>query len=166
MNLADVFTVLLVILGLLTLFVGLWLATAGLFPALVDRCSDRIGTSPLKSGFVGLVCLVPLLIGGTVLGRVLPNAPGKIASGAIIIAAILVALMGTAGLAVRIGRGLPAARDGQEPWRGVLRGSVVLALTYLSIVLLPLTLVAGFGAFVLAVATRGTAATPGGAPRT
>ena len=43
MNLADVFTVVLVILGLLAVFVAVWLVTAGLFPALAERCADRFG---------------------------------------------------------------------------------------------------------------------------
>jgi len=150
MNLADVFTVVLVILGLLTVFVGLWLMSAGLCPALVERCAGRLGAAPLRCALVGLISFVPLIVLGAVLGRVAPNAPGKIVSVLFVFFTLLAALFGTAGLAWRIGHGLPAARDQLEPWRRVLRGGIVLALTYLTIVMIPLTLIPGFGALLLA----------------
>jgi hypothetical protein len=150
MNLADVFTVVLVIAGLLTFFVGLWLMAVGLFPRVIDRCADRIGTMPLRCAGVGVACLVPWITVGVLLGRSMPDAPGKLLSAALIVGAILTALFGTAGLALRIGQGLSSAGDAAEPWRRVLRGGVVLAITYLTFVLLPLTLLAGLGAFVLA----------------
>ena len=155
MNLADVFTVVLVVLGLLTVFVGWWLAMAGLFPRLVEGCADKLGAAPLKCFVVGVVCAVPLIVGGGMLGKVSADAPGKLLSVVVIILTILAALAGTAGLALRIGRGLPAASDGAEPWRRVRRGGIVLAITYGTIVLLPLTLLAGFGALVLAGWRRG-----------
>lgn len=150
MNLADVFTVVLVIAGLLTFFVGLWLMAAGLFPRVIDRCADRIGTMPIRCALVGAACSVPWLTVGVMLGRSVSNAPGKLLSAALIVGAILTALFGTAGLAQRIGQGLASAGDATEPWRRVLRGGVVLAISYLTLVLLPLTLLAGLGAFVLA----------------
>jgi len=149
MNLADVFTVVLIVLGLLTVFVGLWLATAGLFPGRVERCAARLGESPWKCGLVGLATAVPLLVAGSAVGRVAPNAPGKLLGVVLILATVLAALAGTTGLALRIGRGLAAEADAREPWRRVRRGGVVLALTYGTIVLLPLTLLAGLGALVL-----------------
>jgi len=149
MNLADVFTVVLVILGLLTVFVGLWLMAAGLFPAKVERCAERLGAMPIRCAAVGIGCLVPWITLGILLGKNVTNAPAKFLSVMLIVAAILTALFGTAGLALRIGQGMTSARDQAEPWRRVLRGGVVLAITYGTVVLLPLTLVAGFGAFVL-----------------
>ncbi len=159
MNLADVFTVVLVILGLLMVFVGLWLAMAGLFPRTVDRCAEKLGTAPLRCFLVGLVCAVPLLAGGIAMGKIATNAPGKLLSVAMVILTILAALAGTAGLALRIGRGLPAARDAHEPWRPVLRGGIVLAMIFLSVVLLPLSLVAGLGALVFGLVGRGARGT-------
>lgn len=149
MNLADVFTVVLIVLGLLTVFVGIWLATAGLFPGRVERCADRLGTTPWTCGWVGLLVAVPLIAAGSAVGRVAPNAPGKLLGVVLILATVLAALAGTTGLALRIGRGLAAEADAREPWRRVRRGGVVLALTYGTIVLLPLTLLAGLGALVL-----------------
>lgn len=154
MNLADVLTVVLVILGLLAVFVGVWLLTAGLFPTLAERCAERLGEVPVRCGLTGLGVLVPLLALGVWVGRVSPNAPGKILSVLIFVLILLAALAGSAGLALRVGRGLPSARDEAEPWRRVLRGGVVLALTFLTVVLIPLTLVPGLGALVLAAGGR------------
>ena len=150
MNLADVFTVVLVILGFLTVFVCIWLMSAGLCPALVERCAGRLGAAPFRCALVGVVGVVPLFAIAAAVGRVAPNAPGKILSVLIYFFTVLAALFGTAGLAWRIGHGLPAARDQQEPWRRVLRGGIVLAITFLTIVMIPLTLIPGLGAFLLA----------------
>lgn len=158
MNLADVFTVVLVILGLLTVFVGIWLASAGLFPRAVENCAQRLGASPVKCVLMGVVCLVPLLAVGIKIGDVAPNAAVKLLSFVIVVSTILAALIGTAGLALRIGQGLKSARADDEPWHQVRRGGVVLALTYGTIVLLPVTLIAGFGALVLTLFSRGTSA--------
>lgn len=154
MNLADVFTVVLSICGVLTVFVGVWLLNAGLFPERTARCAEALGVTPLKSLVVGVVALVPVLVAGIALGRYASNAPLKILSVLIFVFALLGALSGTAGLALRIGQGLGSARDEKEPWRRVLRGGVVLAISYGTIVLIPLTLVPGFGAFLLALLRR------------
>lgn len=160
MNLADVFTVVLVILGFQIMFVGVWLMAAGLFPAVVGRCADRIGTVPVKCAAVGVACLVPLFTGGILLGKIATNAPLKFLSVMLIVASILAALFGTAGLALRIGQGMASTRDHAEPWRRGLRGGIVLALSFLTVVLLPLTLVAGFGALVLSRSGRSAPVPP------
>ena len=64
MNLADVFTFLFVILGFLIVYVAYWLATAGLFPRLTERCAGRLGQSPIKSTIVGVVGWGALLLVG------------------------------------------------------------------------------------------------------
>ena len=155
MNLADVFTVVLSVAGVLTVFVGWWLAITGLFPRLVEGCADRFGAAPLKCFLTGLAGAVPLIFGLIVLGKVSTNPAAKLLSVALVIVVLLLALAGTAGLALRIGRGLPAASDSGEPWRCVRRGGIVLAITYGTMVLLPLTLLAGLGAIVLTGLRRG-----------
>ena len=157
MNLADVFTVVLVILGILTVLVGVWLAAAGLFPRAVQCCAEWIGTAPIKCALVGVACLVPLIAVGIIVGNIAPNAAVKVLSFVIIVGSILAANIGTAGLALRIGQGLKSVRDEDAPWLRVRRGGVVLALTYGTIVLLPVTLVVGFGALVLTLFARGSA---------
>ena len=59
---------------------------------------------------------------------------------------------GSTGLALRLGRGLASADDAQAPWRQVRRGGVVLALTFLLVITLPLVLIPGLGALILALA--------------
>lgn len=154
MNLADVFTVVLSVAGLLTVFVGWWLAITGLFPRLVERCADRLGAAPFKSWLVGLACTLPLVVGLVLLWRTTANPGFRLFSVALVIGSLLLALAGTAGLALRIGRGLAVAADGDEQWRRVRRGGIVLAITYGTVVLLPLTLLAGLGAMVLSAISR------------
>jgi len=150
MNLADVFTVVLSVAGLLTVFVGWWLAVVGLFPRLVERCAHGFGTAPLKCFAVGLACAVPLVFGLALVTKFSTNPAAKLLSIALMILVLLLALAGTAGLALQIGRGMATVADGDELWRRVRRGGIVLAITYGTIVLLPLTLLAGLGALVLA----------------
>jgi hypothetical protein len=150
MNLADVFTVVLVILGLLSVFIAVWLATAGLFPSLASRCAERLGDSPFVCTAAGLGAAIPLIAAGVTIGRVSTNPLGKLASAVLLILTLIAMLAGATGLALRIGRGLASSRDEGEPWRRVLRGGIVLALTFLSLVMIPLTLVPGLGALLLA----------------
>jgi uncharacterized membrane protein YiaA len=155
MNLADVFTFLFVILGFLIVYVGYWLMAFGLFPAQTERCADRISQAPVKTTLVGAVTLVPLVTIGFLIGSKAPNAMIKILGIGLVLIALLVALFGAAGLALRIGQGLQSARDEQEPWRRVLRGGIVLGLTFVmpflgTFVLMPFAFLAGFGAMVLA----------------
>jgi len=72
---------------------------------------------------------------------------------------LLPALLGSAGLALRIGAALKGDRDVAQPWRRVLRGGLVLAPTFLFpllgwFVLLPWTLVSGFGSAVMGFIRR------------
>lgn len=149
MNLADVFTVLFVVLGLMVVFVAYWLLAAGLFPLVVGRCAERVGASLGKTVLVGTAGLVPLITAGILIARAASNPLGKIFGVLVVIGGILLALFGAAGIATKIGQGLAAANDEREPWRRVLRGGVVLALALGTVVLLPVMLLAGFGALVL-----------------
>lgn len=153
MNLADVFTVVFIILGFLIVFVAYWLAAAGLFPTLVERCSQRLGTSPIKATLVGLISWGPMLAIGSWISNHAPNGPGKFVGVLILIVSALIALAGSAGLAFRVGSGLRSSRDESEPWRIVLRGGIVLALTFVlpfvGTAVMIWSFIAGFGALVL-----------------
>jgi hypothetical protein len=145
MNLADVSTVVLVIVGLQLVFVAWWLAVAGLFPNTVEQCAERLGRAPIVSALIGLGCAVPLIFLAMAISKMVPSAAGNISRAAIILGTVFAALTGTAGLALRIGRGLD---NTGSPLRRMLRGGIVLALIYLTLVWLPLTLVAGLGAIL------------------
>ncbi len=171
MNLADVFTFLFSILGFLIVFVGYWLMAFGLFPRQTERCSEQISRAPVKTTLLGAVMLIPLITIGFLISSKAPNAVGKILGVGLVLVALLVALFGASGLALRIGQGLKSTRDEQEPWRRVLRGGIVLGLTFVmpflgTFVLMPFAFIAGFGAIVLARPRRQSAPQPAAIPAT
>jgi hypothetical protein len=146
---ANVLVWLFIALGFFLMFVSYWLAAAALFPAHVTRCSEQFGR-PILTTLIGLLlAAVPIGVGIAVLNA----APAALKwIGLLLIAAPLLAgLVGSAGLARRVGVGLPAPHDATQPWRAVLRGGVVLALTFLlpimgQILVIPLVLASGTGA--------------------
>jgi hypothetical protein len=165
MNLADVFTFLFIILGFVIVYISYWLLAAGLFPGFVGRCAETLGRAPIKTTIVGGLTLAPLIIVGFVISNKSPHTAGKIAGLAIVIFAALAALLGSAGVALRIGQGLKSLRDETEPWRRVLRGGIVLALTFVlpfigTFVVMPLAFISGFGAFLFTAFSRRRALVP------
>jgi hypothetical protein len=168
MNLADVFTFLFVILGFLIVFVGYWLMAAGLFPELVECCAERL-QRPVKAAIVGALTFVPAVALGFLISNKAPNAVGKFVGIGLVLVAALVALFGSAGLALRIGRGLKSTRDTQEPWRVVMRGGIVLGLTFVlpflgTFLVMPFAFISGAGVFLLAC-LRGRERLPAVAPQ-
>lgn len=150
MIMADVLTWFLIIVGSLMVFIAHWLGAYALFPNIVAACSERYGKRPVTATLLGLVVLVPTLIVAGVVSKKLANP----AVGALVVVFLavpaLLALLGSAGLALRIGTGLSSERDAGEPWRRTLRGGVVLGLVFVLpvlgwFVMLPWVLVSGFG---------------------
>ncbi len=139
-------------LGFLLMFVSYWVASAALFPERVEKCERQFGR-PVMTTLIGLfVFALPIVLGITV-SNVAPPAL-KFVGVLLIALPLLFGLVGSAGLARRIGSGLPSPHDAMQPWRRVLRGGVVLALTFLlpiigQLFVLPLILAAGTGAVVI-----------------
>lgn len=179
---ANVLVWLFIALGFFLMFVSYWLAAAALFGEHVARCSDHF-SRPVRTTLVGLlVFVIPTAVGIAVLNA----APASLKwVGLLMVAApILAGLVGSAGLARRIGVGLPTPEDAAQPWRAVLRGGSVLALTFLlpilgQLLLIPLVLAAGTGAAVFSwwserrahrvamaasMAATGSSATPSAEP--
>jgi hypothetical protein len=159
MNLADVFTIVFIILGFIIVYISYWLLSVGLFPRFVERCATQIGAAPVKTTVLGAVLLVPLVAIGLGISSKAPNGAVKLFGLSIALLGILGGLFGSAGLALRIGQGLKSARDDHEPWRRVLRGGIVLALTFVmpflgTFVIMPFTFICGFGAFAICVFRR------------
>lgn len=154
MIMADVLKILLIILGILTIYVSYWLLAQALFPALVERASRHYG-KPLRISLVGIaVALAPVVL-GLVLSKG-PNPLVKIVGLALVIIPILLGLAGSAGLTLRIGAGLPSPVDVEQPWRRVLRGGILLAFSFLLPVvgwfIIPIwVLVSGLGALVISL---------------
>ena len=150
MNLADVFTYVFLILGFLIAYVSYWLLAAALFPRMVERSAAQLGRAPVKTTLLGAALLVPLM---TICLRG-PNGKLKVIGIGLALFLMLAALFGSAGLALRVGQGMASARDDRQPWRRVLRGGIVLALTFVMpavgwFIVMPFALLSGFGAFVL-----------------
>ncbi len=169
MNLADVFTFLFVILGFVIVYVAYWLMSAGLFPGFTERAAERIARGPLKMLALGAVTLIPVIVMGFALSSKAKGGGVKIAALSLVVLPLLAALFGSAGLALRIGSGLKSGRDEQEPWRRVLRGGIVLALTFVlpfigTFVVMPYAFLAGFGAFLACCWNRQPAVASAPAP--
>lgn len=164
MIMADVLKIFLIIVGLLIVYVSYWLLAQALFPRLVERASQLYGR-PLKISLIGLIA-APLPVGLGLLISKLPNPLLKIIGVTLMVIPAMLGLVGSAGLTLRIGSGLPSPADGAQPWRRVLRGGVLLAFSFLLPVVgwfvLPIwALVSGFGAFIIcARENRQNTATP------
>ncbi len=159
---ADILKIFLLILGGVLIFIAFWLAAEALFPAAVEgarRQYDR----PWKLTFAGLAMAAPFIGIAMLLFKKGNNPILNIVGFAFLGVVLFGGLAGSAGLAKRIGAGLPSPIDDAQPWRRVLRGGIVLTLTFL----LPFigwlglsiwTLVTGFAALVFAA--RESKATP------
>ncbi len=130
---------------------GPWLAAAGLFPRAVDAFSEQYQTRAIRSALLGVFTYGPLILLLLNSGKLGNPLLQMLAIGAGL-GALLIALVGSAGLALRIGRRLSPAAD---RWAQGLRGGVMLALVFItpvlgSLFLMHIGLASGFGAFLLA----------------
>jgi hypothetical protein len=154
MIMADILKIFLIIVGLLTVYVSYWLVAQALFPAMVERARQHY-SRPVKITFVGLLAAaVPVVLGAIISN--LPNPALKLTGVTLMLIPALLGMVGSAGLTLRIGAGLPSPLDESQPWRRVLRGGILLSLTFLlpfvGWFVLPIwALVSGFGAFILSV---------------
>ena len=154
MIMADVLKIFLIVVGLLTVYVSYWLVAQALFPRVVERAREHYAR-PVRITLIGLVAAaLPFLIGIAISKH--PNPALKITGVTLMLIPAMLGLVGSAGFAQRIGAGLPSPADQQQSWRRVMRGGILLALTFLlpfvGWFVLPIwTLVSGFGAFLLSV---------------
>lgn len=154
---ADILKFFLLIVGLLTVYVSYWLVAQALFPALVERARRHYG-KPVRITLIGLAAAILPIVAGAAISS-LPNPVLKLVGISIMVIPAMLGLIGSAGFISRIGAGLPSPADDQQPWRRVLRGGILFALTFLlpvvGWIVLPLwALVSGFGAFILSVRER------------
>src|SRR3954470_24447020 len=106
MIMADVLKILLITLGILTIYVSYWLLAEALAPALVERASRHYG-KPVKITLLGLLIGVLPVVGGLALSK-LPNPLLKVVGLTLAIVPTMLGLVGSAGLTLRIGAGLPS----------------------------------------------------------
>src|SRR5713226_10242856 len=150
MIVADILMWFLLIAGTYIVFISYWLASQGLFPDFVDRCRQRIKTAPFRQFLLGLALTVPIGAAGFAMLNA-PNPKLKFPGAALLLLLVLGGLVGSAGLAAQIGSGLANPSDPAQPWRRVLRGGMVLGLTFILPVIgwfliLPVSLIIGVGA--------------------
>ncbi len=156
MIMADVLTWFLIVIGSLMVLIAHWLGAFALFPGMVEACGERYARRPVAATLLGLVILVPLLGGGILLAKTAHHPAINMALIAGLVIPTELAMLGSAGLALRIGAGLRSAGDLDQPWRRVLRGGTVLSLAFVLpllgwFVLLPWSLASGFGAALLSL---------------
>src|SRR5258706_15115017 len=120
MIMADILKILLIIVGILTIYVSYWLLAEALFPAMVERAGRQYGR-PVKITLVGLLGAVPLVVIGLVLANV-PNPLFKVLGITLVVIPAMLGLAGSAGVTLRIGVGGPSPRGGREPPRRVFGG--------------------------------------------
>ena len=162
---ADILFWFLIVLGAYVVFVAHWIGAHALFPERVERCRTAYGARPVAATLAGLAVLVPLLVVAALLMKALPHPVVQIPTTGLLLVVGLLCLIGSAGLALRIGAGLASRADATDPWRRVLRGGLVLGAVFVMpflgwFVLLPWTLVSGLGALVLTRRPRAAAASP------
>jgi hypothetical protein len=160
MIVADILMWFLLIMGTYVIFISYWLASQALFSDTVDRCRQRIKSAPVRQALFGLGWTIPCAAGGVALLNV-PNPLLKFAGATILLLLILAGLVGSAGLAAQIGLGLANPADQAQPWRRVLRGGMVLGLTFVFpligwFLILPLSLVLGIGSLFASLTEAGT----------
>lgn len=158
MIMADVLKIALLIIGQLIVFVSYWLAAEALFPVVVERARQQYDSHAIRATLLGLVIVVPFVALGIAVGKS-ANPLLKLISAILIGTPVLLGMLGSAGLSRRIGAGLPSLIDEQQPWRRGLRGGIVLALLFLLPLIgwffvLPLTLISGCGAALMALAPQ------------
>lgn len=167
MTMADVFSVTFILAGLLITLPALWLLLRALFPGAVDRCRDRIASTPVRCFFLGLLPGFVLFGGAAALANA-AGPPGKALAFLLIVAGVLLGGVGLAGFSAVVGDRLPSAADDGRPWRGLVRGAVCLELSFLLPIIgwfgvLPIALTTGLGAALLAILSPGSRA-PATAP--
>ncbi|MGQ0649312.1 MAG: hypothetical protein ACT4P7_17305 [Gemmatimonadaceae bacterium] len=161
MIMADVFKIVFLVVGILAVFVAYWLASVSLFPRWVMRASTAYQRRAVRSTLLGVLLAGPLTLGAIAL---FSAGGGAALLGALVASVpVLLALAGSAGFALRVGIGLGPGGDSDAPAQPMLRGGIVLALTFLLpivgwFLVFPWVLISGVGAALLA-SRRSVAAT-------
>jgi hypothetical protein len=119
----------LAIAALMAVFICSWLGVFALWPEFVKRGADRY-SRPFSLTGAGLVVAAPGSLAGIALAQI--NHPlFKFVGITVMTAVFLIGVAGSAGLCLRVGRGLASPADKDRPWLPVVRGSVVLAFVCL-----------------------------------
>lgn len=148
MLLYQQFFYLLIGLGVLLGLPALWMFARALWPATVERGREVASRGLLPSFFCGLPVVALVVFLATNAGKF--KQAGGIVAVVLVGLLIMWALVGIAGLAAHVGARLWPDCTGNEAWRGMLRGclvvSGVLAIPFIGWFILLLVLITvGFG---------------------
>ena len=154
MIMADILKIFLLVVGFQLIAVCYWLAAEALWPRWVRASEERYRRTPLRALLLGVVLGTPLVIAGLALVKG-GSGPAKGLGFLLVAVPVFLAFLGSAGLARRLGEGLPSPADAARPWRPVLRGGTVLTFLFLLpflgwFLVLPLALLSGVGTAALA----------------
>lgn len=143
------------------ILLGHWVVSAGMFPKATRAFAGIYDQRPIRAALVGIFTYGPIMVLFQLNAKI-PSGPLRVLIVVAGFAALLIAFIGSAGLALRIGRNLCA---GADTWQQALRGGVMLALVFITPVLgwfvaLPLGLASGFGAVLLAKPWKSEAPLP------
>jgi hypothetical protein len=146
-----VLAILAAFLAAFLILIAHWIAAVGMFPRAVEKLADTYERRAIRATLIGIFTYGPLQFLFLNAGNI-KSGVGKFVALFLGFGSLLVALIGTAGLAMRIGRNLSPNGD---RWQQALRGGVMLALVFITPILgwffmLPIGLASGFGAIVLA----------------
>jgi hypothetical protein len=142
LNTAEVTRFALIFLSIIVMVISYWVGTQALFPEFTRKAQNAY-SRPWIAAVVGLAVLlvVSLLMG--VMAKIQHGL--QFVAGLLGLVLLVLALAGSAGLARRIGSGLQAPADKDQPWRRTLRGSLVLG----GLMLVPLAGAVPLGAFLI-----------------
>ena len=111
---ADILFWFLVVLGAYLALNAYWLAAVALFRPAVERAHRTYATRPVAATLVGLVALVPVAGVLAVFSKAAHPGVKLLAGAALLVPLVPVTLIGSAGLADRIGTGLAMPVDAAQ----------------------------------------------------
>lgn len=127
---ADTFKILLIALSVVIALPSVWIFASVVYPERVRQAADYADRGLWRWLAWGIVPFLLLLWLSAALLQ--GGGPGQILSVAVFTALLLGSNVGVAGLALRLGRGMPGGDAAAEvPWRQVRRGGLVLVGMYL-----------------------------------
>ena len=155
---ADVYSILFVVIGMLVATCSLNIWTALMFPGPVQRCRGRLEKAPYVSFWLGVLYAGVL---GT-LGIMALNAPPALVKmlAPLLLAPLVVgAVIGGAGLTTLLGERMGALNKDASPFSLLIRGSLVNSLSIFFPVIgwfffWPIVTLVGIGAGLTAVVRR------------
>lgn len=155
MIMSDVASIVATVLAALLAMPGIALLYAVFFPSFARKAEIRVTRNPILTFVCGLVAALFIFGFAAIVGQA--PAPGlKFFAVVFGLGGAWLALSGLSGIAGRIGHAMPSPVDRDQPWRAIVRGSVILELACLFpvvgwLLIYPVALAMGMGAAVLAI---------------